>query len=40
MAHLLIELGCEHDDDGWPITQADGRTSLAGVFAGNVAIAA
>jgi len=35
---LLIELGCEHDDEGWPITQADARTSVAGVWvAGNVA---
>ena len=35
---LLVELGCEHDDDGWPVTDADGRASAAGVWAaGNVA---
>jgi thioredoxin reductase len=35
---LLVELGCARDDDGWPITHGDGRTSVAGVWvAGNVA---
>jgi thioredoxin reductase len=35
---LLLELGCESDDDGWPTTHSDGRTSVAGVWvAGNVA---
>jgi len=35
---LLVELGCACDDDGWPTTQSDGRTSVAGVWvAGNVA---
>ena len=34
---LLVGLGCELDEDGWPITDADGRTSVAGVWvAGNV----
>jgi thioredoxin reductase len=33
---LLIDLGCEHDEAGWPITHGDGRTSVAGVWvAGN-----
>ena len=31
--HLLVELGCELDDDGWAITDATGRTSVAGVWA-------
>lgn len=31
--HLLAELGCELDDDGWAITDATGRTSVAGVWA-------
>ena len=30
---LLVELGCELDDDGWAITDATGRTSVAGVWA-------
>ena len=35
---LLVALGCEHDDEGWPVTYGDGRTSVAGVWAaGNVA---
>ncbi len=35
---LLIDLDCEHDEDGWPITHGDGRTSVTGVWAaGNVA---
>jgi thioredoxin reductase len=35
---LLVELGCARDDDGWPTTNGDGRTSVAGVWvAGNVA---
>jgi thioredoxin reductase len=35
---LLVRLGCERDDDGWPVTDADGRTSVPGVWvAGNVA---
>jgi thioredoxin reductase len=35
---LLIDLDCEHDEDGWPITHGDGRTSVSGVWvAGNVA---
>ena len=34
---LLVELGCDLDDDGWPITDGDGQTSVAGVWvAGNV----
>jgi thioredoxin reductase len=35
---LLIDLDCEHDEDGWPITHGEGRTSVPGVWvAGNVA---
>jgi thioredoxin reductase len=35
---LLAGLGCDLDVDGWPITDGDGRTSVAGVWvAGNVA---
>ncbi len=34
---LLAGLGCDLDGDGWPITRADGLTSVAGVWvAGNV----
>ncbi len=35
---LLVGLGCEFDEDGRPIVQGEGRTSVAGVWAaGNVA---
>ena len=35
---LLAGLGCDLDEDGWPITDGDGLTSVAGVWvAGNVA---
>ena len=35
---LLAGLGCDLDEEGWPITGADGMTSVAGVWvAGNVA---
>ncbi len=35
---LLAALGCGLDEDGWPITGRDGRTSVTGVWvAGNVA---
>jgi thioredoxin reductase len=35
---LLIDLDCEHDEDGWPFTHGEGRTSVPGVWvAGNVA---
>ena len=35
---LLVRLGCETDEEGWPTTDAAGRTSVAGVWvAGNVA---
>ena len=35
---LLVALGCDLDENGWPITGADGLTSVAGVWvAGNVA---
>jgi thioredoxin reductase len=35
---LLVDLGCELDEDGWPITDGIGLTSVAGVWvAGNVA---
>ena len=35
---LLAGLGCELDDDGWPVAGGDGLTSVAGVWvAGNVA---
>ena len=34
---LLAALGCDLDEDGWPIADADGLTSVAGVWvAGNV----
>jgi thioredoxin reductase len=34
---LLVDLGCEVDDDGWITTDRTGRTSVAGVWAaGNV----
>jgi thioredoxin reductase len=34
---LLADLGCELDEDGWPIANGDGMTSVAGVWvAGNV----
>jgi thioredoxin reductase len=35
---LLAALGCDLDEDGWPITGGDGLTSVAGLWvAGNVA---
>ena len=35
---LLRKLGCEHDDDGWVVTDFNGRTTVDGVWAaGNVA---
>ena len=35
---LLAGLGCDLNEDGWPITDGDGLTSVAGVWvAGNVA---
>ena len=35
---LLVALGCDLDENGWPITDGDGLTSVAGVWvAGNVA---
>ena len=35
---LLAGLGCDLDEHGWPLTEGDGRTSVAGVWvAGNVA---
>jgi thioredoxin reductase len=35
---LLVRLGCDVDDDGWAITDANGLTSVPGVWvAGNVA---
>jgi thioredoxin reductase len=35
---LLVGLGCELDEEGWPITDGSGLTSAAGVWvAGNVA---
>ena len=35
---LLVALGCDLDQNGWPITGGDGLTSVAGVWvAGNVA---
>jgi thioredoxin reductase len=35
---LLAALGCELDEDGWPVTRVDGLTSVTGVWvAGNVA---
>ncbi len=35
---LLVGLGCEVDEDGWPLADGDGLTSVAGVWvAGNVA---
>jgi hypothetical protein len=27
---LLVALGCDLDEDGWPITHGDGLTSVAG----------
>src|SRR4051794_41669963 len=34
---LIVDLGCEVNDDGWVTTDATGRTSVAGVgAAGNV----
>jgi thioredoxin reductase len=37
-SELLVGLGCDLDEDGWPIVDADGLTSVAGVWvAGNVA---
>jgi thioredoxin reductase len=36
-ADLLIGLGCEVDESGWPVTDGSGRTSVDGVWAaGNV----
>jgi thioredoxin reductase len=36
-SHLLSDIGCAVNDDGWVITDATGRTSVAGVWAaGNV----
>jgi thioredoxin reductase len=36
-ADLLVGLGCAVDDDGWPVIDAVGHTSVAGVWAaGNV----
>ncbi len=36
-SHLLVDLGCAVDDDGWVTTDPAGRTSVAGVWAaGNV----
>ena len=35
---LLVDLGCDVDDDGWVVRDATGRTSIPGVWvAGNVA---
>jgi thioredoxin reductase len=35
---LLVGLGCDLDEHGWPVADADGLTSVAGVWvAGNVA---
>jgi thioredoxin reductase len=35
---LLLGLGCEVDERGWPVRDAEGRTSVPGVWvAGNVA---
>jgi thioredoxin reductase len=34
---LLVGLGCDLDEGGWPVTDADGRTSITGIWvAGNV----
>jgi thioredoxin reductase len=34
---LLVDLGCERDANGWPITLGEGRTTVPGVWAaGNV----
>jgi thioredoxin reductase len=36
-ADLLVGLGCAVDDDGWPVLDEVGRTSVPGVWvAGNV----
>jgi thioredoxin reductase len=36
-SHLLAELGCDLDENGWPTADAGGRTSVRGVWvAGNV----
>jgi thioredoxin reductase len=36
-SRLLVDLGCDVDDDGWVTVDAGGRTSVAGVWAaGNV----
>ena len=36
-SHLLADLGCATDSDGWPATDSTGRTNVAGVWAaGNV----
>ena len=35
---LLVGLGCQTDDDGWPVVDSTGATSVPGVWvAGNVA---
>jgi thioredoxin reductase len=35
---LLVQFGCDLDDNGWAVIDATGRTSVAGVWvAGNVA---
>jgi thioredoxin reductase len=35
---LLARLGCTHDDQGWPVADATGRTSIAGVWAAGNAV--
>jgi thioredoxin reductase len=36
--HLLLGLGCTTDDQGWPVTDGTGRTTVPGVWtAGNLA---